>query len=102
MIWILVVTAGIITFCLRYSMIAFIKPETLSETTKKVLTYVPSAVFPAMIFPAVLFNEQGQIYYENNVQILAILFAIVVGYLSKNTLITILAGLIFYWLLIFI
>ena len=65
-------------------------------------TYVPSAVFPAMIFPAVLFNGQGQIYYENNVQILAILFAIVVGYLSKNTLITILAGLIFYWLLIFI
>jgi branched-subunit amino acid transport protein len=57
MIWILIIIAGIITFMMRYSLIALIKPENLNDTTKKVLGYVPSAVFPAMIFPAVFFNK---------------------------------------------
>ena len=53
MIWTSMIIAGIITFLMRYSLIAIIKPESLSVTTKKVLTYVPSAVFPAIIFPAI-------------------------------------------------
>ena len=44
------IIAGIITFLIRYYLIAIIKPESLSKTTKKVLTYVPSAVFPQLFF----------------------------------------------------
>ena len=39
---------------------------------------------------------------ENNPKILAATFAIIVGYLSKNILATIFAGLISYWFLIFV
>jgi branched-subunit amino acid transport protein len=38
---------------------------------------------------------------ENNPKILAAIFAIIIGYFSKNIIATILAGLISYWFLIF-
>ena len=58
-IWISIVIAGIINYLTRLGSILLIKPERLSESTKKILGYVPSAVFPAIIFPAVFLNNSG-------------------------------------------
>ena len=101
MIWTLMIIAGIITFLMRYSLIAIIKPETLSVTTKKVLTYVPSAVFPAIIFPAVFLDKKGLMLSIDNPQILGFLVAIIIGYFFKNIILTIFSGLISYWILVF-
>ena len=98
MIWTWIFIAGIITFLTRYSMIALIKPKTLNETTKKALTYVPSAVFPAIIFPAVFLYKQGDFIYILSPQILAFFVAVIVGYLSKNVILTIASGLISFWI----
>ena len=57
--WLLVFISGLITYFLRYSMISLIKKDMLSEKTKTLLGYVPSAVFPALIFPAVLIENSG-------------------------------------------
>lgn len=100
MIWILIIIAGIITFMMRYSLIALIKPENLNDTTKKVLSYVPSAVFPAMIFPAVFFNK-AQILQFSTFEVYAFICALIVGYISKNTILTIISGLASYWIMIF-
>ena len=69
MIWFWIFIAGLITFFTRYSMIAFINPDVLSKNTKKILTYVPSAVFPAIIFPAVFLNSKGYLVSIDNPQI---------------------------------
>jgi len=100
MIWILIIIAGIITFMMRYSLIALIKPENLNDMTKKVLGYVPSAVFPAMIFPAVFFNK-AQILQFNTIEVYAFICALIIGYISKNTILTIISGLTSYWMMIF-
>ena len=74
----------------------------LSEKTKILLGYVPSAVFPALIFPAIILDENASFVSHDNPKIIAIIVAIIIGYLSKNILATILSGLISYWIIIFL
>jgi len=100
--WLLVFISGLITYFLRYSMISLIKKDMLSEKTKILLGYVPSAVFPALIFPAVLLENSGSFVSYNDPKIIAILVAILVGYFSKNIVATIISGLISYWIIILI
>jgi len=101
MIWFLIFVAGLITFFTRYSMIAFVDPNTLSKTTKKILTFIPSAVFPAIIFPAIFLNDKGLFVGFQTPEVWAFCFSIIIGYLTKNIIITIFFGLIFYWSLIY-
>ena len=100
--WIIIFISGLITYLLRFSIISLIKKDMLSEKTKIVLSYVPSAVFPAIIFPAVLLDNSGSYVDYNDPKIIAILVAIIVGYFSKKIIATILSGLISYWIIIFL
>tara|TARA_B100001769_G_C21994735_1_gene534624 strand:- start:515 stop:826 length:312 start_codon:yes stop_codon:yes gene_type:complete len=100
--WLIIFFSGLITYFLRFSMISFIKKDMLSTKTKLVLSYVPSAVFPAIIFPAVLLEDTGLFVNYNDPKIIAILVAIIVGFFSKKIIATILSGLISYWIIIFL
>ena len=98
--WISITIAGIITYFTRMTMVAIINRNMLSENVKKVLNYVPSAVFPAIIFPGVFFNDYGTFVEINDPKIFGALTAIAIGLFSKNIIATISAGLISYWLFI--
>ena len=98
----LIVYAGIITFLTRFTMIALLKKDTLSKKTKTILSYVPSAIFPAIIFPAIFLDSNGSLFLESNPKIIAGLISIYIGYLSKNIIATIFSGLFSYWILIFL
>ena len=99
--WSLIIYCGMITFLTRFSMIALLRRDTLNKKTKLVLSYVPSAIFPAIIFPVIFFDNNGLFELENNPKILAAIIAIITGYFTKNIIITISSGLISYWFLIF-
>ena len=83
-------------------MVFLLKEDILNNKAKKVLSYVPSAIFPAIIFPPIFLDNTGSLDLENNPKILAAIFAIILGYISRNILVTIFAGLISYWFLIFV
>ena len=83
-------------------MIFLLKEDILNDKAKKILSYVPSAIFPAIIFPPIFLDSAGSLDFESNPKILAAIFAITVGYFSKNIIATIFAGLISYWFLIFV
>ena len=100
--WALIVYCGLITFFTRFSMIALLKKEMFNDRIREVLSYVPSAIFPAIIFPAIFLDELGFLQFENNPKILASIIAVIIGTLSKNIIATIVAGLAVYWFLIFI
>ena len=100
--WSLIIYAGIITFVTRFSMIFLLKKDILNDKAKKILSFVPAAIFPAIIFPPIFLDHTGSVDIENNPKILAAIFAIIVGYFSKNIIATIFAGLISYWFLIFV
>jgi branched-subunit amino acid transport protein len=100
--WSLIIYCGVVTFLTRFSMIFVLKKDVFNEKTKKILSYVPSAIFPSIIFPPIFLDNTGSLDLENNPKIIAAIFAIIVGYFSKNIIATIFSGLITYWILIFL
>ena len=99
--WSTIIYCGIITYLTRFSMIFLLNKDILNDKAKKVLSFVPSAIFPAIIFPPIFLDSTASLDFESNPKILATIFAIIVGFFSKNIIATILAGLISYWFLIF-
>jgi len=99
--WSLIIYCGLITFFARFFMIALIKKKMFNDRVREVLSYVPSAIFPAIIFPAVFLDNSGVLDIESNPKIIAAIIATIIGVLSKNILATIFSGLIVYWIIIF-
>ena len=98
----LIIYCGLITFLTRFSMIALLKKEMFNDRIREVLSYVPSAIFPAISFPAIFLNNSGFIQLDDNPKILASIIAMIIGVFSKNVLATIFSGLFSYWIIIFI
>ena len=100
--WFLIIYCGLITFFTRFSMIALLKKEMFNDRVREVLSYVPSAIFPAIIFPAIFLDNVGFIQIEDNPKILAAFIAMIIGIITKNIIATIFSGLTSYWFLIFV
>ena len=100
--WSLIICCGIITYLTRFLMIAILKKEMFNDRMREVLSYVPSAIFPAIIFPAIFLDNLGQFQLEDNPKILAAAIAMIIGILSRNIIATIISGLASYWFLIFV
>ena len=83
-------------------MIFLLKEDILNDKAKKILSYVPSAIFPAIIFPPIFLDATGSMDIDSNPKILAAIIAIIIGYFSRSIIATILAGLASYWFLIFV
>jgi len=99
--WALIIYCGLITYLTRFSMIALIKKEMFNDRIRKILSFVPSAIFPAIIFPAIFINDAGLIEIEGNLKIIAAIIAMIIGIITRSILATIFSGLISYWFLIF-
>ncbi len=100
--WLLIIYCGLITFLTRFSMIALLKKEMFNNRVREILSYVPSAIFPAIIFPAIFINNSGDFQLQNNPKIIAAIIAMLVGILSKNIIATIFSGLASYWFIIYV
>ena len=100
--WFLIIYCGLITFLTRFSMIALLKKEMFNDRVREVLSYVPSAIFPAIIFPAIFLDSAGSIQIEDNPKIIAAFIATIVGIFTRNIIATIFSGLASYWFLVFV
>ena len=100
--WALIIYCGIITYLTRFSMIAILKKEMFNNRVREVLSYVPSAIFPAIIFPAIFLDDLGAFQFDDNPKILAAAIAMIIGILSRNIIATIISGLASYWFIIFV
>jgi branched chain amino acid efflux pump len=102
-IWLVILLGGLVTFAIRFSFIYLFGRFHIPETIRRSLHYVPPAVLSAIVFPE-LFLRDGTLYLSvHNVRLMAGLVAIVVAWYSKNTLLTIVIGMLalflFQWLL---
>ena len=100
--WALIIYCGMITYLTRFSMIAILKKEMFNDRIREILSYVPSAIFPAIIFPAIFLDNSGQFQFDDNPKILAAGIAMIIGILSRSIIATIFSGLASYWFLIFV
>ena len=102
MTWTSIFIAGLITYFTRMSMVTLIDKDIFNENFRKILNYVPSVVFPSIIFPGILLDDYGVLVTIMDPKIYGALIAIIVGYFSRNVILTIVSGMASYWFLIFI
>jgi len=98
-IWLVMLLGGLITFGMRFSLIYLFGRLHIPETMRKALHYVPPAVLSAIIFPELFLHDQELHIALDNFRLLAGLVAVLVAWFSKNTLLTIIAGMLALFLL---
>ena len=98
-IWLVMLLGGLITFGMRFSLIFLFGRVEGPLTMRRALHYVPPAVLSAIIFPE-LFLHKGvlDVSFDNS-RFLAGSVAILIAWYSKNTLITIILGMLALFLL---
>ena len=102
MTWTSIFIAGLITYFTRMSMVTLIDKDIFNENFRKILNYVPSVVFPSIIFPGIFLDDYGTLVAITDPKIYGALPAIIIGYFSRNVILTIISGLASYWFLIFV
>ncbi len=100
--WYLIISCGFITYLTRFAMIALIKKEMFNQRLREILSFVPSAIFPAIIFPAIFINDTGIFEIGENYKLIAAIIAMVIGIFTRSIIATIFSGLASYWFLIFV
>ena len=100
--WVIILYCGLVTYLTRFTMIALIKKEMFNDRIREILSFVPSAIFPAIIFPAIFINDTGSFQIEDNPKIVAAIIAVIIGIYSRSIIATIFSGLASYWFIIFI
>lgn len=101
-IWLVMFLGGALTFGMRMSFIYLFGRFEIPAMVKRALRFVPPAVLSAIIAPALFMPNNTFDFSLNNYRLMAGVVAILVGWRTKNTLMTILAGmaalLILMWL----
>ena len=83
-------------------MVTLIDKDIFNENFRKILNYVPSVVFPSIIFPGILLDDYGTLVTISDPKIYGALTAIIIGYFSRNVILTIISGLASYWFLMLV
>lgn len=95
----LVAGMALVTFAVRYPVLALFGKLPLPDPVFRALRYVPPAVLTAIIMPAVLLPDGEQISLGiGNAQLVAAVVAVIVAWRSKNLLLTIVIGMGVFWL----
>lgn len=93
------IIVGLITFGFRLSFIALMDRLRLPPLLQRALRYVPAAALTAIITPELLIRDGAVFLSPLNARLIAGIIAIAVAWRTKNTLLTIAAGMIALWLL---
>jgi branched-subunit amino acid transport protein len=93
-IWLVFLLGGLLTFGMRYSFIYLLGRFEIPETLRRALRFVPSAVLSAIVFPELLIRSGQMNFSLTNFRLLAGVAAVLVAWRTKNTMLTILAGMV--------
>ena len=93
-IWLVFLLGGVLTFGMRFIFIYLLGRFEIPETLRGALRFVPPALLSAIVVPELLVRS-GQIDLTlSNFRLLAGLAAVLVAWKTKNTLLTILGGML--------
>jgi branched-subunit amino acid transport protein len=84
---------AIVTFLIRYPVLALSGKFNLSESFLQILRYVPPAVLTAIVVPAVLMPEDQLLLSYTNARLVGAIAALGIGLWRKNLLLTIGVGM---------
>ncbi len=91
---VLILGMALVTFAVRYPVLALVGNIPLPERVFQALRYVPPAVLAAIIVPALLMPDGDRLFIAaDNARLIAGLAAALVAWRTKNLLITIVVGM---------
>ena len=101
MIWVILFAGGALTYGIRLSMLVFVHHSSLPAALRDGLRYVAPAVMAAFVLPAVLYaGDSGDLDVSaGNERLIAALLAATVAWVTRNTYLTIGAGMVALWTL---
>jgi branched-subunit amino acid transport protein len=89
----------LVTFGVRYPVLALVRRVPLPSSLLDALKFVPPAVLTAIVVPALLAPDGGAIQLSPaNAYLVGGLIAGLVAWRSQNLLLTIVAGMVGFWL----
>ncbi len=92
-VWLVFLLGGLLTFGMRFLFIYLLGRFEVPETMRRALRFVPPAVLSAIVVPELLIRS-GQVDLSLwNFRLLAGVAAVLVAWRTRNTLLTILAGM---------
>jgi len=98
-IWLTMIGVGILTFLIRFSFIALLERWQAPAIVRRALRFVPVAVLTAIIIPELVLNTGALNLSPANPRLLAALAAVLVAWKTKIIVLTIIAGMVAFWLL---
>lgn len=98
-LWIIILGGMLVTYAMRLSFIALVPHDRMPVFFRRLLRYVPPSVLAALILPNLLVQNAKLALSLNNTRLLAGIFAALVAWRTRNTWLTIGAGMGVLWLL---
>jgi branched-subunit amino acid transport protein len=96
--FLLILGMGLVTFGIRYPVLALLGRISLPERVMRGLRYVPTAVLSAIIIPGLVAPGNVVSLSFSNAYLVAGIFSIAVAGFTKKLLPTIIAGMVFFLL----
>lgn len=97
--WWLIGGMALVTVLIRYPLLALSGRIQLSPAMVKALAFVPPAVLTAIVVPAVLIPDGETLQLGlGNPRLVAALGCIAIGLWRQNLLLTIVGGMVLFWL----
>ena len=100
-IWLTISIIGVLTYGMRLSFILLAQRITLPEGVQRALRFVPVAALTAIVVPDLVLSNGALALTPENPRLIAGIVALAVASLVRNSLVTVLAGMLVLWLLIF-
>lgn len=98
----IILLTGLLTYIIRLSFIAAFGYWQPPELFQRALRYVPPAVLSAIILPEMLIHD-GQVFLSPlNPRLIAGVIAILVAWKTRNMFLTIIAGMVGLYLMLFL
>ena len=98
-IWLFFIVLAIGTFALRLSFIYLFGKVDMPDWLRRALRFVPASVLAALVFPALAYPNGALDLSLDNVRLLAGIGGALVAWRTKNVLLTILVGMVLFWIL---
>lgn len=101
-LWGMFLVIGLGTFAMRLSFVELYGRPRIPPLLSRALVYVPASVLAALVLPAVVYPNGHGAFVFDNPQIPAAIIAAWVAWKTRNTILTLIAGMGVVWLIKFL
>ncbi len=91
--WLMIFGMALVTFSVRYPVLAIVGKMTLPPAMLRALKYVPAVVLTAIIVPEVFIRENRLDLAPSNAHLIGAIVATLIAWRSNNLLWTIVGGM---------